>query len=359
MAVPSSGEIRIVGIYSEKNESDYTAFYPEENNISLLGLSRDGSNDSDGGSITLNAASIADTVLGGGLDQLPPHSFSEFYSYDHDYVRSFAVFGADDWNDGNIGSGTRDTWNDTDLEAKTLFEPASPFNSTPGTPSTDRVAWVTSGTAVVVSDTARLRNTTVTAGSYIKTTDYFGTGTPNTTYINLYTIPETQAIAWRFRFFMNSTNNKDQNTDVRMSSTNYSPSPGQATLSFLFQIRDNAGPNTGAIYMYKRNGSTQTNVATSPTTAYTLGTTQDFVYSVQQIGTGRAAVFRWKAAVGPTTTPTQTLISTNNVLTYTTTAGDGYNNNFGWTFRAPRFMSTPTSTHYHAIDVWSVSRITL
>ena len=79
MAVPSSGEIRIVGLYSEKNGSDYTAFYPEENNISLLGLSRDGSDDSDGGSITLNAASIADTVLGGGLDQLPPHSFSEFY----------------------------------------------------------------------------------------------------------------------------------------------------------------------------------------------------------------------------------------------------------------------------------------
>ena len=359
MAVPSSGEITMVGLFSEKNEGDYSAMYPEENNISLIGLSRNANSDSDGGDITLNAASIADTVVGGGLDQAAPHAMSEFYSYDHDYSRAFSVFGADDWNDGDIGTGTRDTWNDTDLESKTIFEPASPFNSTPGSPSTDRVAWVTSGTATVVSDTARLTNTTVTAGSYIKTTDYFGTGTPNTTYINLYTIPETQAIAWRFRFFMNSTNNKDQNTDVRMSSTNYSPSPGQATLSFLFQIRDNAGPNTGAIYMYKRNGSTQTNVATSPTTAYTLGTTSDFVYSVQQIGTGRTATFRWKAAVGPTTTPTQTLVSTYNVLTYTTTASDGYNNNFGWTFRAPRFMSTPTSTHYHSIDVWSVSRITL
>ena len=49
MAVPSSGEISMVGIYSEKNESDYTAMYPEENNISLLGLSRNNQSDSDGG----------------------------------------------------------------------------------------------------------------------------------------------------------------------------------------------------------------------------------------------------------------------------------------------------------------------
>ena len=80
MAVPSSGEISMVGIYSEKNESDYTAMYPEENNISLLGLSRNNQNDSDGGNINLNASSTSKP------DQVAPHAMSEFYGYDHDQV---------------------------------------------------------------------------------------------------------------------------------------------------------------------------------------------------------------------------------------------------------------------------------
>ena len=80
MAVPSSGEISMVGIYSEKNESDYTAMYPEENNISLLGLSRNNQNDSDGGNINLNASSTSKP------DESAPHAMSEFYGYDHDQV---------------------------------------------------------------------------------------------------------------------------------------------------------------------------------------------------------------------------------------------------------------------------------
>lgn len=82
MAVPSSGEISMVGIYSEKNESDYTAMYPEENNISLLGLSRNNSNDSDGGNINLNASSTSKP------DESAPHAMSEFYGYDHDQTAS-------------------------------------------------------------------------------------------------------------------------------------------------------------------------------------------------------------------------------------------------------------------------------
>ena len=80
MAVPSSGEISMVGIYSEKNESDYTAMYPEENNISLLGLSRNNQDDSDGGNINLNASSTSKP------DESAPHAMSEFYGYDHDQV---------------------------------------------------------------------------------------------------------------------------------------------------------------------------------------------------------------------------------------------------------------------------------
>ena len=78
MAVPSSGEITLVGIFSEKNESDYGAMFAEENNISLAGLSRDNIDDSDGGEININQSSTSKP------DDQPPFKMSEFYGYDHD-----------------------------------------------------------------------------------------------------------------------------------------------------------------------------------------------------------------------------------------------------------------------------------
>lgn len=78
MAVPSSGQITMVGIFSEKNEDDYTAMFAEENNISLRGLSSNSHSDSDGGNMNLNANSTSKP------DGSAPHSMSEFYGYDHD-----------------------------------------------------------------------------------------------------------------------------------------------------------------------------------------------------------------------------------------------------------------------------------
>jgi len=78
MAVPSSGEITLVGIFSEKNESDYDAMFAEENNISLAGLSRDNIDDSDGGEININQSSTSKP------NDQPPFKMSEFYGYDHD-----------------------------------------------------------------------------------------------------------------------------------------------------------------------------------------------------------------------------------------------------------------------------------
>ena len=80
MAVPSSGEITLVGIFSEKNESDYGAMFAEENNISLAGLSRDNIDDSDGGEININQSSTSKP------NDQPPFHMSEFYGYDHDAV---------------------------------------------------------------------------------------------------------------------------------------------------------------------------------------------------------------------------------------------------------------------------------
>ena len=85
MAVPSSGQLTMVGIYSEKNEDDYSAMTQEDNNISLRGLSSNSHNDSDGGNMTLNTANNPSSNR---PDQNAPHLMSEFYAYDHDAVKS-------------------------------------------------------------------------------------------------------------------------------------------------------------------------------------------------------------------------------------------------------------------------------
>ena len=87
MAVPSSGEITLIGIFSEKNETDYNAFNPDgETDFSLRGLSDDGEDDSLSlGGINLNAANT-------GQDQTAPHAMSEFYSYDHDLTTFTSVY---------------------------------------------------------------------------------------------------------------------------------------------------------------------------------------------------------------------------------------------------------------------------
>ena len=82
MAVPSSGEITLDGIFTEKNESDYDAMFAEENIISLAGLSRDNIDDSDGGEININQNSTSKP------NDSPPFQMSEFYGYDHDAASS-------------------------------------------------------------------------------------------------------------------------------------------------------------------------------------------------------------------------------------------------------------------------------
>lgn len=81
MAVPSSGVLSMVKIFSEKNENDYTANNIDgENSISLRGLSSNSHGDTaSGGNINLNADSA-----GNAPNQTAPYAMSEFYTYDHD-----------------------------------------------------------------------------------------------------------------------------------------------------------------------------------------------------------------------------------------------------------------------------------
>ena len=97
MAVPASGNaITMRGIFSEKNENDYSAQNLDgESNISLRGLSSNSHSDtSTGGNINLATDSGANAP-----NQTAPFSMSEFYGYDHAAV-SFA------WGANNgVGQG--------------------------------------------------------------------------------------------------------------------------------------------------------------------------------------------------------------------------------------------------------------
>ncbi len=81
MAVPSSGVLSMVKIFSEKNENDYTANNIDgENSISLRGLSSNSHGDTaSGGNINLATDSAANAP-----NQTAPYAMSEFYTYDHD-----------------------------------------------------------------------------------------------------------------------------------------------------------------------------------------------------------------------------------------------------------------------------------
>tara|TARA_B100001113_G_scaffold184384_1_gene151132 strand:- start:1425 stop:2297 length:873 start_codon:yes stop_codon:yes gene_type:complete len=88
MAVPSSGTLSLLGIWSEKNENDYTAMNADgENMFSLRGLSDDGEDDSlTMGQINLNSHSPSKP------DQSTPHRMSEFYGYNHDQAAPNTTF---------------------------------------------------------------------------------------------------------------------------------------------------------------------------------------------------------------------------------------------------------------------------
>ena len=83
MAVPGSGELKLVGIYSEKNEGDYTSFNADgATDISLRGLSDNSFDDSSevgSGDEDINLANVSSNRPDGS----EPHAMSEFYDYDH------------------------------------------------------------------------------------------------------------------------------------------------------------------------------------------------------------------------------------------------------------------------------------
>ena len=89
MAVPSSGELSMLGIFSEKNEDDYDAANIDgETDLSLRGLCSNSHSDTgSGGNINLNA-NFADTADGGANLDDAPFAMSEMRNYNHTFVAS-------------------------------------------------------------------------------------------------------------------------------------------------------------------------------------------------------------------------------------------------------------------------------
>lgn len=80
MAVPGSGAISLLGVWSEKNEDDYGDNTDGESTFSLRGVSSNSHADSTNGNINLNVHSPSLP------DSNTPHKMSEFYAYDHDFT---------------------------------------------------------------------------------------------------------------------------------------------------------------------------------------------------------------------------------------------------------------------------------
>tara|TARA_A100000172_G_scaffold4676_1_gene2789 strand:- start:1347 stop:1949 length:603 start_codon:yes stop_codon:yes gene_type:complete len=73
MTIPSSGALRFVGIFSELNEDDYTAFNSDGESFSLKDMST-------GVHGTINLSNMNANKP----DNTAPHAASEFYAYDHE-----------------------------------------------------------------------------------------------------------------------------------------------------------------------------------------------------------------------------------------------------------------------------------
>tara|TARA_R100001163_G_C5063810_1_gene201201 strand:- start:1618 stop:2676 length:1059 start_codon:yes stop_codon:yes gene_type:complete len=342
MGVPASGQINLASIYNECAGVTY-ASSKFGNDISLQGIS----NNTSTGMVTthINKAMMPHNRP----DASAPHAMSEFYSYDVDDDLPGLL--CDDWEDGQI-SGTRHTFHQTghqlaedgDLDSAELD--VSFVHTSAGTTRNARPTWTANpgGTGFNPTSTAlRLINSTSPYGGWYKTTD--------STAFTSFGIPlagaltaTDQALAFRWRFKMNSTNNKDAVVDVRMNTTNLSTNPGISTQTYQIQVADNLDPATGKVQLRRRSGTSVTTLATTPSGTYTIGTTMDFVFSVHESAFGTRTL---KVAVGPTTESTPGLIDGYNEISVTDTT---YSTMRGWTFRCPKFMSTPTSTHFHEFE---------
>ena len=200
MAVPSSGELSLLGIWSEKNESDYSAMSADgEGSFSLRGLSDDGEDDSlTMGQINLNPRNIS----ANRPNQSAPHAMSEFYSYDHDEA-SIAGFMVDDFK--GTPTSTRANFNSTTLSDSLTSGDAS--GDANGHSTSTRPLWTTLGaaTAHTSDDYIRMGSTSNSNHSQWRTTQVDKRDGASASSIDV----DSVQFVWEFSFYIASAGNKD------------------------------------------------------------------------------------------------------------------------------------------------------
>ena len=143
MAVPSSGQIHMSGIWWELNDDDYDVTEPDNPNVSLTELS-----DGTEGTINTGSASYPNGSA--------PHEMSEFYSYDHDTV---VWDNDDDWYDD---SGT--LWLDSYLKHRVDFGYNTSFGGQ-GDDVTDVSSWEADGE--IISSAVHTASTSTSTPGYL------------------------------------------------------------------------------------------------------------------------------------------------------------------------------------------------
>ena len=343
MAVPSTGAISALSIFREFRDEDYsgTSTAPGTG-ISLSTLST--------GGFSIHTSINTFNASTDRPDGSTPHQMSEFYAYDND-KGSTATEGLllDDWADGTLGTAsTRTPFYTTAFTLSTGTLAPSVHNDPDTTNHRDRPTWTPSPDSPNQDpiNGFRLHNTNSPVGMWMKCVNQ--QGIPSTGVPLNGPGAGTHHFYFRYHFFMNSTNNKDHAVDFRMNTTNH-PNPGISTQTYQLQIHDNASPTPGKLEWKRRSGTSVTTLGTAPG-AYTLGTTRA-IFVNRGFGIGpKFPNNQWRISVGPTTTPNSQLANQPsyiklNVIDSVYTTWHGIN------FRSPKAMSTPTSTHYHKVNL--------
>ena len=283
MAVPASGPISLLGIFSEKNESDYSAFGQDgEDSFSLLGLSDDSEDDSLSlGQINLNPRNPSSKRP----NQSAPHAMSEFYGYDHDEA-SIAGYLVDDFQ--GTPTSTRANFNSTTLgDSLTAGDADGDAN---GNSTSIRPLWTTlgGGTSHVSNDYIKMSNTTDSNHSQWRTTQVDKRDGVSAASISVGSVQ----FCWEFRFYI------DGNKDLRFFleagsslSTTWNTG-GTNWKGYAFTFDDDSTRNIR--WQKFTQSGTPTTVTTTSNDAFTLD-----AYNVCKIT--RFTSTRWKVDIDGTT----------------------------------------------------------
>ena len=325
MAVPSSGEISLLGIWSEKNESDYTAMSADgENMFSLRGLSDDGEDDSlSMGQINLNPRNIS----ANRPNQSAPHAMSEFYSYDHDEA-SIAGFMVDDFK--GTPTSTRANFNSTTLSDSLTSGDAS--GDTNGHSTSTRPLWTTLGaaTAHTSDDYIRMGSTSNSNHSQWRTTQVDKRDGASASSISVGSVQ----FCWEFSFYIASGGNKDLRFVLEAGSsvpTGTWNSGGSNFKIYAFTFDDSSG-----YIRWQRWGSSgsQTTVVQTSNSSFSYNTNQ--VCKITKTSGNL-----WNIAIDGT-----------SVMSNTKEATNAYTNFYGYRFWTAKSGNTGTDNRVNYIKTY-------